>query len=171
MNLVYFCCCYYCYLGLLLSWNYLVLEESISQCFDGLNVQVISRFVKYQEVRIVGAQDGKSNPRFLTSRQTHNLEWKIQNKIQIHTVNVRKADIWKYWNIQSVDFWVSCFLSLCDWINLGWNFDLNCDKINFESTFSIQICGLNLHHHNEIDYFRSGFKEKVQINWNRSNLV
>ena len=53
-------------------------------------------------------------------------------------------------------------LSLGDLADLCRDFDWNWIQINFKSTFLIQICRWNLHRRDNIDYFMSGFNQKVQ---------
>lgn len=43
--------------------------DSLSQCIDGLNIQVIGGLIKEQHVRILPGQPGKAHPALLTIRQ------------------------------------------------------------------------------------------------------
>ena len=49
--------------------THLVLAERVSECLDGLDVEVVGRLVHDQEVGAVPAQHRERHPRLLTSGQ------------------------------------------------------------------------------------------------------
>ena len=67
-------------LGVVSWWKakaiYLVLIDSNGERLNGLNVQVISRFVQYEKVGPMGAENCEGHARLLSSGQAANLHEK-----------------------------------------------------------------------------------------------